>query len=327
MSVGMGRDLIVIGGSAGALEPLRQIAADLPADLPASVMVVLHLSSTAKSALAPILNRSGGLRTATPRDGDPIQPGYLYVPVPDHHLEVAGERITLTRGPKVNGVRPAVDVLFRSAAKALGPRVIGVVLSGGLDDGGAGLLAIKAAGGIAIVQSPEEAFVDSMPRNAIKLAAPDHVLPAQEIAAVIKRVIGKPAPARPTAAKKGGVEMEVVGAQDAPGQVTGITCPDCHGSIWLQVGEDGEIAFACRIGHSYAPESFFEIQAGNVENALWAGVRSLEEQAALADAMAARSQKLDDARSVERYETRKRIAKDNAESLRRLILEKSDEVA
>jgi len=320
----MHRDIIVIGGSAGALDPLRQIARSLPADLPAAVFVVLHLAATQKSTLASILNREAGLPTVIPREGDPVRPGYLYVPTPDHHLEISDGHVRVGRGPRINGSRPAVDVLFRSAA-AFGGRVIGVVLSGALDDGSAGLAAIRAAGGVGIVQSPDDAVLESMPSNAIMVAEPEHVLPAAEIGSTIVRLIGDAVERSGAASKPGGLEMERIGLRDAPGEVTGVTCPDCHGSIWLQRGRGGEVSFACRIGHSYSPESFFEIQRENVENALWAGVRSLEEQASFAEAMAARAAKKEDESSRLRYAKRVEAASENAEILRKLILGTSDE--
>ncbi len=319
----MGRDIVVIGGSAGALDPLKDIVVQLPVDMPAAVFGVLHIPSTARSALAVILNRLGGPHAVAPRDGDPVKPGYVYVAVPDHHLELAGDQIRVTRAPKINGVRPAVDVLFRSAAAVYGSRVVGVVLSGGLDDGSAGLAAIRAAGGMAIAQKPDDAVVDSMPKNAIEVAHPDLVLPASEIgAAIVHAVMEDARRERASRKREGGVEMEAVGASDTPGDITGITCPDCHGSIWLQKGDGGEFALTCRVGHSYSPESFFEIQSENVENALWAGVRSLEEQASLAGAMASRSTRFGDAEAAERYDARSRVANDNAERLRRLIVDR-----
>ena len=172
------RDIVVIGGSAGALDPLKEIVTDLPSDLPAAVLVALHLAATAPSALAPILSRLGGMQAVAPRDGDKLRPGFVYVGSPDRHLELSDGTIRLTHGPKVNGMRPAVDVLFRSAAAAYGPRVVGVVLSGGLDDGSGGLAAIRAAGGTTIVQSPDDALMESMPRNAIAVASPEHVVPS-----------------------------------------------------------------------------------------------------------------------------------------------------
>lgn len=318
----MGRDIVVIGGSAGALDPLKEIVTDLPHDLPAAVLVVLHLAATSKSALALILNRIGGLQAVTPRDGDPLRPGYIYVPTSNHHLEVSDGKLRVTRGPRINGVRPAVDVLFQSAAAAYGPRVAGVVLSGGLDDGTAGLAAIRAAGGVGIVQSPDDALIESMPKNAIEVARPEHVMPASEIGAAITRAV-REGVAGHAAKLRGGVEMESVGAGDTPGQLTGMTCPDCHGSIWIETGNAGEVEFRCRVGHAYSPESFFEIQSGNVENALWAGVRSLEEQASLSAAMAARAGRFGDQDQAERYDTRRKIANDNADLLRKVILERS----
>jgi two-component system chemotaxis response regulator CheB len=317
------RDLVVIGGSAGALEPLKQIVADLPPDLPAAVLVVIHLATTTKSALAPILNRVGGMQAVIPRDGDPIRPGYVYVPTPDHHLEVHDGVVRLTTGPRVNGVRPAVDVLFRTAARHYGARVAGVVLSGSLDDGSAGLMAIRAAGGMGIVQSPEDAVMESMPRNAIKVAQPEEVAPADEIGRLISGVVQGPVGGRKTI-EKGGVEMEPVGVKDAPGQVTGITCPDCHGSIWLQTGDGGEVAFTCRVGHSYSPESFFELQAENVEDAIWAAVRSLEEQAALSAVMASRATRFGDSEAAKRFERRKDVAEANASTIRTVLLDRPE---
>jgi two-component system chemotaxis response regulator CheB len=318
------RDVVVIGGSAGALDPLKLIIQDLPAGLPAAVVVVLHLAAMSRSALAPILNRVGGMQAVTPRDGDELRPGYVYVPTPDHHLELSRDVIRLTRAPRVNGMRPAVDVLFRTAAAAYGPRVIGVVLSGGLDDGSAGLAAIGAAGGLGIAQSPEDAVVDAMPRNAIKVAAPKHVLPAARIGSVIVHEIHGAEDMTEPSKRTGGPGMEAVGAADTAGEVTGITCPECHGSIWLQTGDGGEVALTCRVGHSFSPESFYEIQSENVEDALWAGVRSLEEQAALAGVMASRASRFNDDDGARRYERRREVATDNAEALRRLILERSE---
>jgi two-component system, chemotaxis family, protein-glutamate methylesterase/glutaminase len=189
MTLGVRRDIVVIGGSAGALDPLKEIIGVLPSDLPAAVVVCLHLAATARSALAAIVNRAGALQAVRPEDGDPLKPGYIYVPTPDRHLEISAGVVRLTSGPKVNGVRPSVDVLFHSAADAYGPRVAGVVLSGGLDDGSAGLAAIKAAGGVGIVQSPDDALFDSMPRSALQTVAVDGALPARQIGPALVRAV------------------------------------------------------------------------------------------------------------------------------------------
>jgi two-component system chemotaxis response regulator CheB len=315
---GRNRNVVVIGGSAGALEPLKEIVSKLPPDLPAAVLVALHIGPNSPSLLVPILNRSGGLVAVSPKDGDPPRPGYIYVAMPDHHLEVTPEGLVNNHGPRVNGVRPAIDVLFKSAATTFGPHVIGVILSGGLDDGSAGVASIRIAGGVTIVQDPEDAVVSSMPANAIQRSAPDHVAPAREIAGLIAKAVSEPAHNNQTKLK-GGITMSgAVGADDQDGLVTGLTCPDCHGSIWM-AGSPDEVTFRCRVGHAYSPEAFFELQSENVESALWAGVRSLEEQAALAQAMARRAERQSDEAARERFEKRRRLAASNAEVLRRLL--------
>lgn len=288
------RDIITIGGSAGAVEPLKTIVANVPSNLNAAVLAVLHLSPNAPSTLARILTRVGGMRAVNPQDGDALRPGHIYVANPDLHLEVTPRGIRQSHGPRINGVRPSIDVLFESAADTYGARVIGVVLSGSLDDGSAGLAAIRQAGGIGIVQRPEDAGIPSMPRNAIARAAPDYVLNAEDIGKKLVELVG------------------------ADGEVTGITCPECHGAIWVNV-DPGDVTFRCRIGHSYSPETFFDLQAVNVENALWAGVRSLEEQAALAAVMASRAEKLGDEQLRERYNSREEQARFSARKLRGLL--------
>ncbi len=309
----------MIGGSAGALEPLKEIVAGLPPDLPAATVVVIHVGPTQPSLLAPILSRLGGPPAVAPHHGDPATPGYVYVATPDRHIELCPDGIHLSHGPRVNGARPAVDVLFQSAAKTYGPRVIGVVLSGGLDDGSAGLSAIRIAGGAGIVQRPEDALIPSMPRSAIRLAHPDRVAPTAEIADLIVAAVRGGISSENGAAAPGGVAMpEEVSSRDVEGTVTGLTCPDCHGAIWMR-SDPGQVTFACRIGHSYSPESFFEIQDHNVENALWAGVRSLEEQASFAQVMATRAERSADQPGRDRYEARRRIASANAEILRKVL--------
>ncbi|HET7465871.1 MAG TPA: chemotaxis protein CheB [Candidatus Dormibacteraeota bacterium] len=187
------RDVVVVGGSAGALGPLKRIVADLPPNLAAAMLVVLHLNPSSTTILAQILNRLGGPPAVTPEDGDPLLPGCIYVASPDLHLDVSTGAIQNSKGPKVNGARPAIDVLFQSAAETYGPRVVGVILSGGLDDGSAGLAAIREAGGIGIVQHPDDAAVGSMPRNAIKRAQPEYVALVDDIGGIISRIVGPPA--------------------------------------------------------------------------------------------------------------------------------------
>jgi two-component system chemotaxis response regulator CheB len=183
------RHVVVVGASAGGLECLVRIAGDLSPDLPASVFVVLHVSPGGPSALPAILSRSGRLPAEHARDGEAIEPGRIYVAPPDHHLLLEPGVMRLVQGPRENRVRPAIDVLFRSAAAVYGPRVIGVVMSGYLDDGATGLLAIKRQGGIAVVQDPDDAQAPAMPRAALALVEADHVVPLSEAGALIDHLV------------------------------------------------------------------------------------------------------------------------------------------
>ncbi len=182
------RDIVVVGGSAGGIEALVSLVAGLPVDVPCALFVVVHITPHATSRLPEILDRAGPLPVRHAEDGDAIVPGQIYVAPPDHHLLVHRNRVELTRGPRENRSRPAIDPLFRSAARAYGPQVIGVVLSGALYDGAAGLLAIKSRGGLAIVQDPADALIDSMPRSALRVVVADEVLPAAAIGPAIARL-------------------------------------------------------------------------------------------------------------------------------------------
>jgi two-component system chemotaxis response regulator CheB len=228
-----------------------QLARDLPRRLPASMFVVLHLAPHGPSMLAQILSRTGRLVVTQPHTVEPIQRGRIYVAAPDHHLVIDDGSVLLQRGPRENGHRPAIDPLFRSAARNYGPRVVGVVLSGALDDGTAGLLAVKRAGGVAIVQNPDDALVPSMPRNALSVVKADYVLPASEMGLVLERLVNEPVPEAPVAEADREVAVEPDAAMGKP---SGLGCPDCGGALWEV--EDGQlIRYRCRVGHAYAPET------------------------------------------------------------------------
>ncbi|HEV8164959.1 MAG TPA: chemotaxis protein CheB, partial [Actinomycetota bacterium] len=240
------------------------------------------------AALPDILTRHGPLPASHAKDGEPIEQRRIYVAPPDHHLLLRAGHVHLARGPRENGHRPAVDPLFRSAAWEYATRVAGVVLSGTLDDGTAGLLAIKSRGGVAIVQHPEEALYPGMPNNAIEHVEVDHVLPAAGIAGTLARLAREPVPepTDPVAAElKAEVElegfsMEAIGGGN-PGRPSGFSWPDCNGVLW-EIQEGGLVRFRCRVGHAWSPESLLTQQSEALEAALWAALRSLEERAALA---------------------------------------------
>src|SRR5215216_8035460 len=188
----MSERCIVIGASAGGVETLREVVAHLPEDLSVPVFVVLHIPPFVASSLPKILSEAGHLPAVHPQDGDKIKPGHIYIAPPDHHLLIEEEHMAVKRGPKENHFRPSIDALFRSAAYIYGPKAIGVVLSGALDDGTSGLWSIKRLGGTAIVQEPSQAQFDSMPLSALEYVEVDYNLPSTEIGALLGRLADEP---------------------------------------------------------------------------------------------------------------------------------------
>jgi two-component system chemotaxis response regulator CheB len=283
-----GRDVVVVGASAGGVEALVALAAGLPANLPAALFVVLHTPPDARSMLPRILERAGPLPARHARGEEPIEHGRIYVAPPNVHLLVEPERVRLFAGPRENGARPAADALFRSAARAHGPRVVGIVLSGALDDGSNGMIAVKAAGGVGIVQDPAEALYPGMPCSALARAAIDHTLPAAAIGRLLGELARAPARNGGTDGVTGrnptdphdGVAPAASRATKREGAASGLTCPDCHGALW-ELHENGQLRYECRVGHSYSVETMLaEQQAEAVDSALWAALNALEERAA-----------------------------------------------
>jgi two-component system chemotaxis response regulator CheB len=294
--------------------------AGLPADLPAAVFAVLHVNPHCPSVLPAILNRSSALHALHPEDGEKIQAGRVYVAPPDRHLMVQDGRVRLSYGPAENGHRPAIDVLFRTAARAHGARVIGVVLTGSLDDGTAGLAHVKQYGGLAVVQDPEEADYPSMPESALRHVAVDHVLPIAGIGPLLDQLarapLPEPLPPSPEE-EMGKSDLEIEDEQK--GAPSGLTCPDCSGVLWERA--DGKLVhFRCRTGHAFSPESLAARQAETLEGALWAAVRSLEENASLARRLERRLRDAGSTGSVtSRYLHRAETAEQHAARLRELL--------
>jgi two-component system, chemotaxis family, protein-glutamate methylesterase/glutaminase len=310
------RDVIVIGTSAGGVSALASLVAELPSDLQASVLIVMHVSPDSPSLLPDILARAGKLRVGHARDGAALEIGAIHVAPPDHHLLVEAGRTRLVRGPRENRHRPAVDPLFRSAARAYGPQAIGVILTGGLDDGTQGLLAVKAQGGIAIVQDPADAAADGMPRSALRHVRVDHCVPLAEIAPLLVRLTREPA-AVTTPGANGASNFEQGGAIAA--QVPSpFSCPDCNG-VLSETVEDQMLHFRCRVGHAFSAETLLAQQSDGIEAALWAGVRALEESADLARRMALRLGRGGANRNVARLVDRARIAENNAARVRTML--------
>lgn len=272
-----GRDILVIGASAGGVQGVSNLVAGLPRDLPAAVFVVVHSTPGFPSVLPDLLTRRGALRAAHPLHGEEIVRGQVYVAPPDNQLLVRPGYVHVVRGPKESGHRPSVDALFRTAAAAYGPRVVGVVLTGYLDCGTAGLLSIKARGGLAVVQDPREAEVPDMPASAVKHVAVDHILPLAEIPALLTRLASEPfgsGAEEPPSARLSELEG------DEPGLPADVVCPLCQGA--LSIAEmRGYQSFRCHVGHTFSLDSLAIEQAEEVERALWAAVRALEESAAI----------------------------------------------
>jgi two-component system, chemotaxis family, protein-glutamate methylesterase/glutaminase len=323
-------DIVVVGASAGGVEALADLAASLPPELPAAVFVVLHVPSTGTSALPDILSRHGPLPAAHVKDGEPIENGRIYVAPPDHHVLLRSGHVHLARGPRENGHRPALDPLFRSAAREYGNRVIGVVLSGALDDGTAGLMAIKTQGGLAVVQEPADALYPDMPASALEQVRVDHVQPAAALGALLARLTAGPAGAADPAApaelevevKVDGFSLEAIEGKH-PGRPSGFSCPDCNGVLWES--QDGDLQrFRCRVGHAWSPESLLTQQSDALEAALWIALRSLEERAALAPKLAAPARRRGHTITASRFEEQAAEAQQAARLVRDLLLDRAN---
>jgi two-component system chemotaxis response regulator CheB len=316
--------IVAIGASAGGVSALRAIVERLPLDLPAALCVVLHVPAGHHSRLPEILNYARRLPAAHAADGERIQHGRIYVAPPDHQLLIGRDFLRVVRGPRENRQRPAIDPLFRSAARAHGSRVVGIVLSGALDDGTAGLREIKARGGLALVQDPDEAENDSMPRSAMEHVRVDFCLPIGEMAAKIVELVRQPPPPQTGEPPSRRLELEVglelleteaLESDLRPGKLSTFTCPECHGPLW-ELDEGDVIRYRCRVGHGFSSQTMLIEQAQSVERALWVGLRALEENAALARRLATRAREQRSHYSAQRFADRADQIEAHAETLR-----------
>ncbi len=328
-----GHDIIVIGASAGGVEALTGLMRNLPRDLAGAVFVVLHLPPDSRSVLPSILNRAGTLPAKHPQDGEQIQLGRVYVGLPDLHLLVKDGHIRLTRGPRENRHRPAADALFRSAAQAYGPRVVGVVLSGALDDGTAGLAVIKSQGGKAIVQDPEEALYADMPSNARDHVDVDACLPVAQIARELVRLVNEPIrePEEAHAMKSetrieadmAELDVEAMQKPERPGTPSVFGCPECGGVLW-ELHEGHLIHYRCRVGHAWSPDSLLAEQVEALEAALWTALRALEENLSLLRRLAEQAQQRGYQRAAARYREQMHNGEQHALVIRQVLLNRAD---
>ena len=322
------KQLVVVGASAGGLEALRGLVSGIPETFPGTICIVLHTSPESPGILADILGRSGPLPAELAHDGQRIQAGHIYVAPPDRHLLIEPGRLRVTQGPREHGFRPAVDPLFRSAAQVFGPSAIGVVLTGSLDDGTAGLWTIKKLGGIAIVQDPAEALFPSMPEHAMKHVDVDYVAPLARLAALLVELTTE----APKELEPGQVpahiamEVKIAKAQNPRdvgleriGTPSPYACPECHG-VLLEIEEGGRIRFRCHTGHAYSVESLLSAMREGIEEAMGVAQRALEEGSLLmhriATQLKAHSHNEVSARMMEASERAKRRAEAVGELMR-----------
>ncbi|MBW8769839.1 MAG: chemotaxis protein CheB [Gemmatimonadetes bacterium] len=325
------RDVIVVGGSAGAIEALKATLAGLPKDLAAAVLVVVHIAPASPARLAEILQRGCALPVRSASGDEPLETGRVYVAPPDRHLIVEAGRVRLTGAPRENHSRPAIDPLFRSAALVYGPRVIGVVVSGRLDDGTAGLWAVKERGGIAIVQDPDDAAHPDMPRNALQYTVADHIVRAVDMGPLLARLVGERVPMNAGAVPRA-LELEVKIAMEANaleqgvmtlGPPTPYTCPECHG-VLARMEQGGIPRFRCHTGHAYSLDSLLVSVTEKAEEALWNALRAVEETVILLNEVGAGHPLTDPRRNGApedpRFLERAREAQERANLIRQAVL-------
>ena len=279
------KNIIVIGASAGGMEVLKRLFSRLSPTIDAAIFITWHMSADVRGLLPYVLAKENSLHVANAIDGESIKFNRAYVAPPDHHLLIENEVVRVVRGPKENRFRPAIDPLFRSAAYSYGPRVIGIVLTGALDDGTAGLWTIKQFGGTTIVQDPAESAYPSMPRSAIRHVEIDYKLPVTEMAPLLTRLADEEIieTREPVDDEKAKAQREVKIAlmeeeddKGIPGLTTPYACPDCHGVLSL-VRDGGIVRFRCHTGHGFSADTLLSILSENIENSIWNAIRGLEE--------------------------------------------------
>lgn len=325
------RNIIVIGASAGGFEAIRQLVHDLPSDLDAAIFIVRHIAPDINGVFAEVLNKQQTLYAAHAIDKEPIKMNRIYLAPPDRHLIIEEGRVRVTHGPKENRFRPAVDPLFRSAAYVYNQRVIGIILSGALDDGSAGLWTIKNRGGIAIVQDPADAEVPSMPESALRAVAVDHQAPVSKMAPLLVQLSAEQVIENNKVAMKENektrTEVNTVLQQGdfknklmQFGELTPYTCPECNG-VLLALKEGGRTRFRCYIGHAFSPDSLLSAVTDSIEDGLWNTVRALEENVFLLNHIGDHFAEANEPHTAAMYFKKAKEAENQAQTVRKTLLE------
>ncbi len=324
------RDIIVIGGSAGATGPLKEILGRLPVDIPAAIFIVLHIPSHGIGILSTVAAAAGKLPVREAESGMIIENGHVYLAAPDHHLLLAPNHIMLGRGPRENMVRPAIDPLFRSAALHYGPRVIGVVLSGLLSDGAAGLTAVKRCGGMALVQDPKDAIADEMPLRALESTTVDLCVPSARIGDVLSDLVREAPGASFPIPPEIRLEVEIAAGERIGSDnlvpvanPAALTCPSC-GGVLSQLKAGPPLRFRCQVGHAYTADALAKEQEGRVDEALRVALRIIEERAELVQRMAEDGRQSGRRAVAEMYDSRAAEYREYADMIRRVVLQSLD---
>ena len=327
-----GHDIIVMGASAGGLPPIERVLSALPADFPASIFVTIHTAAEGPRLLCDVISRMSSLPVSYASDGDAFKKSRVYLAPPGRHLLLQASCMRVTAGPRENRHRPAIDPLFRSAARALGARVVAVLFSGLLDDGTAGLKAVARYHGVTIVQDPDEARFASMPRNAVEKDSPRYVLPVQKIAPRLVQLVSNGRGRNPgqeqldaeinNEVKIAEIDMAAI-EHEKPGTPSAYSCPECNGTLW-EVREGELLRFRCRVGHAYGAESLLTSKNEELESALWTALRTLEEKAALHHRLSEHAAQRDNTRVAKMFRQTAEDMQQQAHTIRHLLLEREE---
>jgi two-component system, chemotaxis family, protein-glutamate methylesterase/glutaminase len=311
------RDIVMVGASAGGVEALTGLARSLPVDARIAILVVLHMPVGATSRLPEILSRAGPFPARFAAHGAVARPGFIHVAPPDRHLTLSDRTMVLRDGPRENGFRPAIDPLFRSGAQSLGQGAVGVILSGTLDDGVAGLAAIQAAGGATVIQDPGDAMCGSLPEAALEIVTPDAVAPAASIGEILASLAREPMPSRPHLVGRDATTL-MADPMTLEADGVDVSCPDCGGAL-QEITAGSFRRYRCRVGHVLSPETLLNGKGIELEAALWAAVRTLEEAATVARRLADRSRENGVPYAARRFEARQVDAAQRADLVRQAI--------
>jgi two-component system, chemotaxis family, protein-glutamate methylesterase/glutaminase len=308
--------IIVIGASAGGVEALKILVAGLPKDLQAAIFIAMHLQASRETLLPKILNSHGPLPVHLPRDQEPIQPGHIYVAPPGYHMLIRKGSIELSSGPKENNQRPAVDSMFRSAASAYGTHVIGVILTGALDDGTVGLGMVKKRGGTTVIQDPGDALYPDMPESARRHVKIDHSLPLDEMATQLVKLVKKN-----LANRNGHKKSQPASDKGTQGKLTPLTCPNCHG-VMSEYREGKITEYKCQVGHAFSPQTMDSEHEEVVDSALWAAYRLVEERITLLQRISKNHGQRWQKESLNNFQQKTQEMKSHAALLKKILFEK-----